>query len=116
MRKIMGSILAATVVLGALGVSSGQAMAAPRGTQAVSKVQVESAPQAATCVKVVKWYNKRFDRYVRVKNSCGHKVCFSVTVAAARDPEFSIGARRTDDFSYGGIAWSKGSGIKQISC
>lgn len=110
MRKFMGSILAATAMVGALGISSGQATAAPQGGRA------EAGPQAASCVKALKWYNSGFNRYVTVKNSCNHKVCFSVTVAARRDPEFSIGARKTDDFSYGGILWTEGTGIKQISC
>lgn len=116
MRRIMGSILAATAIAGVLGVSSGQATAAPRIVHAESEAQAGSVSQAASCVKALKWYNKRFNRYVTVKNSCGHKVCFSVTVAARRDPDFSIGARKTDDFNYGGILWTEGSGLKQISC
>ncbi|QNS04114.1 hypothetical protein [Streptomyces xanthii] len=53
---------------------------------------------------------------MRVQNTCGHKVCFSVTVAARRDPQFSIKANKTEDFRYGGTLWAKGTGLKRISC
>ncbi|MEU0780040.1 hypothetical protein ABZ341_00485 [Streptomyces sp. NPDC006173] len=51
-----------------------------------------------------------------MKNSCARKACFSVTVAARRDPDLSIGKNKKESFAYGGVAWTKGSGIKNKAC
>jgi hypothetical protein len=110
MRKFVSGILATVALSGSLGlVGATQAVAAPQGAEQVRAAQ-------ASCVKLLDRYNKDFNRYVKVKNTCGRKACFSVTVAASRDPEFSIGAHKTDSFRYGGIAWTKASGIKNIAC
>ncbi|MEV6753981.1 hypothetical protein [Streptomyces sp. NPDC051214] len=118
MRKFVGTTLAAAVLMGTLGMS-GTAVAAPQSgtpTTASESASGDVEAQRRKCVSPKKWYNKRFNRMVRVKNSCGYKVCFSVTMAASRDPEFAIGARKTEDFRYGGIAWTKGTGLKRVSC
>ncbi|MFE2628880.1 hypothetical protein ACFXDP_13220 [Streptomyces sp. NPDC059374] len=111
MHKFISAVVA-TVALGASVGFTGAtpAVAAPQGSA--------DAAQAtrAGCVKMLDLYDQGWNRYVKVKNSCGHKACFSVTVAARRDPEFSIGARKTDSFRYGGILWTEASGIKNISC
>lgn len=110
MRKFMGTALAAVAVVGVLGASAGVATAGPLTAPEGAETR------AATCVKAKKWYNEGSGRWVRVQNTCSHKVCFSVTVAAASDPEFSIGANKTEDFRYGGIFWTEGTGLKRISC
>ncbi|MGF0170162.1 hypothetical protein ACQF36_06415 [Streptomyces sp. Marseille-Q5077] len=110
MRKFIGAALAAVAVVGVLGASAGVATAGPLTTQEAAEAK------AATCVKAKKWYNEGSGRWVRVQNTCGYKVCFSVTVAAASDPEFSIGANKTQNFRYGGILWTEGTGLKRISC
>ncbi|MER5468763.1 hypothetical protein [Streptomyces sp. NPDC002685] len=104
---------AATAFVGSLAGFGDQAMAESKSS-APRVSQVSS--QASNCVTVVRWYNKRFNRLVEVKNSCSHKACFSVTVAARRDPDFSIGKNKKESFVYGGIAWTKGSGIKNKAC
>ncbi|MFH8488646.1 hypothetical protein [Streptomyces longisporoflavus] len=120
MRKFAGTALAAVVMMGALGFTGSASAAEPQSGAAVTVASQSTAgdveAQRRKCVSVKKWYTKRFNRMVRVKNSCGYKVCFSVTVAASRDPEFAIGARKTQDFRYGGIAWTKGTGVKRVSC
>ncbi|MGW5732569.1 MULTISPECIES: hypothetical protein [Streptomyces] len=120
MRKIAGTALAAVIMMGTLGVSGSAVAAEPQSGTPVSVTAQSTSgdveAQRRKCVSVKKWYNKRFNRMVRVKNACGYKVCFSVTVAASRDPEFAIGARKTEDFRYSGIAWTKGTGIKRVSC
>ncbi|MGW1882945.1 hypothetical protein [Streptomyces sp. NPDC001970] len=113
MRKSMAIATAATALVGSLGAFGAQVVAAPRdGASNMTQV----SPRAAGCVSVVRWYNERFNRMVEVKNTCARKACFSVTVAASRDPEFAIGANKKQSFRYGGIAWTKGSGIKNIGC
>ena len=107
MRRFVGGIAAVVALGGSLSFVG--------ATQAVAEPQ--AAPQArAACVKMVDRYNEGFNRYIKVKNSCGRKACFSVTVAARRDPEFSIGAHKTESFRYGGTLWTEASGIKNISC
>ncbi|MBQ0995909.1 hypothetical protein [Streptomyces sp. RK62] len=109
MRKFIGSV-AAVVALGS-------SLSFAGATQAVAAPQ-EPAAQAdrAGCVKMLDRYNQGMNRYIKVKNSCSRKACFSVTVAARRDPEFSIGANKTQSFRYGGALWTKATGIKNISC
>ncbi|MGW7663200.1 hypothetical protein [Streptomyces sp. NPDC054756] len=111
----MHKFVSAVVATVALGASVGFTGA----TQAVAAPQ-ESADAAqatrAGCVKMVDRYNRGMNRYIKVKNSCAHKACFSVTVAARKDPEFSIGARKTESFRYSGILWTEATGIKNISC
>ncbi|NNJ03519.1 hypothetical protein HHX38_05140 [Streptomyces sp. PKU-MA01144] len=104
---------AATAFAGSLVGFGTQAIAAPAPTGPVAS---QASAEAAKCVVVVRWYTKRFSRYVEVKNSCARKACFSVTVAARRDPQFSIGPNRQQSFQYGGIAWTKGTDIKNKSC
>ncbi|MFF9895160.1 hypothetical protein [Streptomyces longispororuber] len=121
MRKFVGSTLAVAALAGTLGFSGSAAAATP---QDASSAKVAAASQdagdfraaAPACVKAKKWYNKRFNRYVKVKNSCGYKVCFKVDLPASRDPKFSIAKRKTDDFRYGGIAWTKGRKVYRVSC
>ncbi|MGW7286784.1 hypothetical protein ACWGH4_14995 [Streptomyces sp. NPDC054847] len=111
MRKAATTALAAATIFGAVGMLAPAAVAAPQAA-----VQETATARVADCVKVVRWYNQRFNRMVEVENTCSRKACFSVTVAARRDPEFSIGSNKKASFRYGGIAWTKGSGIKNISC
>ena len=107
MRRFISGIAAAAALGGSLTfIGATQAVAGPEATESAR----------AGCVKMLDRYNKRFNRYIKVKNTCGRKACFSVTVAARRDPEFSIGPNKTDEFRYGGIAWTKASGIKNIGC
>ncbi|MEU4044280.1 hypothetical protein ACK389_30765 [Streptomyces antibioticus] len=111
MRKFVSGIAAMVALSGSLGVlGATQAVAQPQAAQAAQAVQ------AADCVKLVDTYTKRFNRYVKVKNSCARTACFSVTVAARRDPEFSIGRNKTQSFAYGGVLWTEASGVKNIDC
>ncbi|MFJ3724942.1 hypothetical protein ACIPYQ_20575 [Streptomyces sp. NPDC090045] len=112
MRKSITSGLVAAAALGCLSALSPAAMAA------TGAAEVSSAPTvaAASCVEVVRWYTNWPDKFVEVKNNCGSTACFSVTVAANRDPEFSIGAYRQQSFRYGGALWTSGTGIKNIGC
>lgn len=121
MRKFASAALMTTAVVGSLGLAASEAAAAvaPQGRMSVATVTEERAQDVAlqaTCVKPKKWFNSGSGRYVRVQNTCGGKVCFSVTVAARRDPQFSIKANKTEDFRYGGILWTKGTGLKRIGC
>ncbi|MFJ7298450.1 hypothetical protein [Streptomyces sp. NPDC099088] len=113
MRRTVALATVATALAGSLAGFGGQAMAASNGT--APRVS-QASSQAAGCVTVVRWYNKRFNRMVEVKNSCARTACFSVTVAARRDPDFSIGKNKKESFAYGGVAWTKGSGIKNKAC
>jgi hypothetical protein len=113
MRKAVAMATAATAFAGSLVGFGTQAIAAPASTAPIAS---QASATAAECVTVVRWYNKRFNRYVEVKNSCARKACFSVTVAARRDPQFSIGANKKQSFRYGGIAWTKGTDIKNKPC
>ncbi|MFH8988520.1 hypothetical protein [Streptomyces sp. NPDC017940] len=124
MRKFVGSTLAVAALVGTLGFSGSAAAATPQSTQSTQGTTATTAPQdagdfaaaAPQCVKAKKWFNKRFNRYVKVKNSCNYKVCFKVDLPASRDPEFAIGKRKTEDFRYGGIAWTKGRKVYRSSC
>ncbi|MFJ9133322.1 hypothetical protein ACIRRT_09665 [Streptomyces sp. NPDC102256] len=109
MRRTVALATVATALAGSLAGFGGQAMAVSNGT-------APRVSQAAGCVTVVRWYNKRFNRMVEVKNSCARTACFSVTVAARRDPDLSIGKNKKESFAYGGVAWTKGSGIKNKAC
>jgi hypothetical protein len=111
MRRFVSGIAATVALGGSLGLMG--------ATQAVAQPQVAEAAQsarAANCVKMLDRYNEGFGRYIKVKNSCSRTACFSVTVAADRDPKFSIGPNKTQSFRYGGIAWTEASGIKNIDC
>ncbi|MER6393554.1 hypothetical protein ABT236_34470 [Streptomyces sp. NPDC001523] len=112
MRKSITSGLLVAAALGSLSVLSPVAVAAT-GTAEEASV---ATPAAASCVEVVRWYTDWPDKFVEVKNNCGSKACFSVTVAANRDPVFSIGAYRQQSFRYGGALWTSGTGIKNIGC
>ncbi|MEU1279166.1 hypothetical protein [Streptomyces sp. NPDC005805] len=109
MRKAAGAVAAAAVAFGSMVFTAPSAIAAPQGPQ-------ETAAAPAKCVKVVRFYSKRFNRLVEVENTCARKACFSVTVAARRDPEFAIGANKKESFRYGGTLWTQGTGIKNIGC
>ncbi|MFG2576126.1 hypothetical protein [Streptomyces sp. NPDC048481] len=111
MRKL--SAVAIAVSSFALAIGSASAASAAPSSQAGGASDVSVT---ASCLKVLDWYNSGTGRYVKVKNSCGHKACFSVTVAARSDPDFSIGANKTESFRYGGILWTEGSGIKEKNC
>ncbi|MET9512138.1 hypothetical protein ABZX62_27460 [Streptomyces flavidovirens] len=110
MRKTISTFATGIMMVGLLTIT---------GTEAVA---VQPAPRAvplaaqAQCVKVVRFYNKRFNRVVEVKNSCERKACFTVTVPARRDPQFAVGAKKKQSFQYGGIAWTKGTGVKNVAC
>ncbi|MCY0948281.1 hypothetical protein [Streptomyces sp. H27-S2] len=111
MRKSITSGLVAAAALGSLSVFSPTAMAAADAAEVLP-----TPTAAASCVQVVRWYSNWPDKLVEVKNTCGSTACFSVTVAANRDPEFSIGANRQQSFRYGGALWTSGTGIKNIGC
>ena len=113
MSRTIAFVAATAALVGSFAGFEGQAMAA---TQSVAPRTSQVSSQAARCVTVVRWYNKRFNRMVEVKNSCARKACFSVTVAARRDPDFSIGRNKKESFAYGGVAWTKGSGVKNKAC
>ncbi|QOV35518.1 hypothetical protein IM697_36540 [Streptomyces ferrugineus] len=111
MRRFVSGFAAAVALSGSLGlVGATQAVAGPQFAEAAQSTR------AANCVKMLDRYNQRLNRYIKVKNSCARKACFSVTVAARRDPEFSIGANKTQSFRYGGAFWTEATGIKNISC
>ncbi|MEU6296443.1 hypothetical protein [Streptomyces erythrochromogenes] len=112
MRKTIASGLVAAAALGTLSGISPAAVAATGDAGAAAV----PAGAAASCVEVVRWYTNWPDKFVEVKNNCGSTACFSVTVAAKRDPEFSIGAYRQQSFRYGGALWTSGTGIKNIGC
>lgn len=109
MRKSITSGLVAVAALGSMGLFN------PTAVAATGPAEAEAAPMAS-CVQVVRWYTQKWDKKVEVKNSCGYKVCFTVTVAARKDPAFSIGANRQESFRYGGSLWTTGTGIKVIGC
>ncbi|UYQ64410.1 hypothetical protein [Streptomyces peucetius] len=110
MRKTVTTAIAAATIFGSMG------MLAPTAVAAAPAERQSVTARAADCVKVVRWYSKRFDRMVEVENKCSRKACFSVTVAARRDPEFAIGANKKQSFRYSGTLWTKGTGIKNIGC
>ncbi|MFC7304798.1 hypothetical protein ACFQVC_11270 [Streptomyces monticola] len=117
----MGTTLAGAALLGTLGFSGSAMAATPRTGQGDAVVAVTQGAgdveaKARTCVKALKWYNKRFNRMVKVKNYCGHKVCFKVDLPASREPKFDIAKNKTGDFRYGGIAWTKGRKIYRVGC
>ncbi|MFD4243179.1 hypothetical protein ACFWP3_16510 [Streptomyces sp. NPDC058525] len=112
MRKSITAGLAAAAAFTSLSVLSPSATAATGSTQAAEPV----ATSAAACVQLVNFHTDWPSRYVTVSNTCGYTACFSVTVAAKADPEFSIGGSRQQTFRYGGALWTEGSGIKNIGC
>ncbi|MEV8530984.1 hypothetical protein [Streptomyces sp. NPDC051211] len=108
MRSKVSALFAAAAVAGSLFV------AAPAATAAEN--DETGADRAASCVQLVRFWEKGFNRMVEVKNTCSQTACFTVTVAARKDPKFSIGGNRQESFSYGGKLWSRGSGIKNVGC
>ncbi|MEV6679609.1 hypothetical protein AB0N09_22540 [Streptomyces erythrochromogenes] len=112
MRRSITSGLAAAAAAASLAAISPSAIAATVPTQVA-----EPAPAStAACVELVGFYTDWPDRFVTVRNNCGSTACFSVTVAANRDPKFSIGGNRQQSFRYGGALWTQGTGIKNIGC
>ncbi|MEU9773426.1 MULTISPECIES: hypothetical protein [unclassified Streptomyces] len=109
MRKAVATAFAVVALLGSAGTYAPAAMAAGASQEAAVAAQ-------ADCVKVKRWYSKRFNRMVDVENTCARKVCFTVTVAARKDPLFAIGAKKKESFRYGGTLWTKGTGIKNVAC
>ncbi|MDQ8702093.1 hypothetical protein RCO28_06245 [Streptomyces sp. LHD-70] len=115
----MSTSLATVALVGALGMSSNAMAATPSQARAATVASAETAnvdASARKCVKALKWYSANNNRYVRVKNSCSHRVCFKVDVPSSRDPKFTAQARKTKNHRYIGGLWFQGRKIYQVGC
>lgn len=58
-------------------------------------------------VKVERRYGRRFNRVVGVESACARRACFTVTVAARKDPLSASRATKKESFRYGGTLRKK---------
>ncbi|MEF3111648.1 hypothetical protein [Streptomyces chrestomyceticus] len=103
MRKFLATAVAATALSTTLGLATA--------------ARAEAAPRAPQCAKVMKYFTKDHQRFVRLKNLCAQRTaCYTIVVPARPAVNGRLAKGTTKDVRYGTDRGPRALYVKNRAC